>query len=235
MTTPDEASRYQPVGDSDRTASEATSDREQDLTSEAESKPSIDSDVAPDTVEGTAEAPALPLDAVFEILKNKRRRITLHYLLDADGQVSLSDLAEHIAVVENDITYQEMTSTERKRAYVGLYQCHLPKMNELGAVTFDRDRGTIDLGPNHEQLLPYLDVGQEADQERWPRYYLGLAVVNATVFGLALSSSMALDGATSGLLVAAVATVGIVSFAALSLVHYFRVAESDSDADRRSD
>jgi hypothetical protein len=41
--------------------------------------------------------------------------------------------------------------------YVSLYQAHLPKLDEFGAVDFDRDRGTVDRTPQTDDLLRYLD------------------------------------------------------------------------------
>ncbi|PSP49506.1 hypothetical protein BRC67_10995 [Halobacteriales archaeon QH_3_68_24] len=76
-------------------------------------------------------AAELPLDQVFEILKNKRRRTVLRYLKGRDGPVALGDLAEEVAAVENDTPVAQVTSRERKCAYVGLYQCHLPKMDDM--------------------------------------------------------------------------------------------------------
>jgi len=48
-------------------------------------------------------ADPLSLDLVFEVLKNERRRRVLKYLSESSSEtVSLSDLAEHIAAIEND-------------------------------------------------------------------------------------------------------------------------------------
>jgi hypothetical protein len=141
--------------------------------------------------EGATQTPAaepaeLPVDRVFELLKNQRRREVLRYLEDAEEEtVSLSDLAEHIAAIENDTTVQAISSSERKRFYVGLYQCHLPKMDDMNVVVFDQNRGTISLGPNAEQLEEFLDIGDEEGYP-WPRYYAGLAAGGAGLYGLAL-------------------------------------------------
>ena len=134
-----------------------------------------------------AEEPApLPVDRVFELLKNQRRREVLRYLEAADDEtVSLSDLAEHIAAIENDTTVQAISSSERKRVYVGLYQCHLPKMDDMNVVAFDQNRGTISLGPNADQLEEFLDIGDDEGRP-WPRYYAGLAAGGTALYGLAL-------------------------------------------------
>lgn len=115
----------------------------------------------------------LPIDRVFELLKNSRRRETLRYLDDHDGEASLSEVAEHIAAVENDTTPRAITSQQRKRVYVGLYQSHLPKMDDAAVIEFEKNRGTIERGPNAAQLEPYLEV---PDDRQWYRLYLGVAL-----------------------------------------------------------
>jgi len=131
----------------------------------------------------------LSLDYVFEILKNERRRRVLAYLREHDERVTLSDLAEHIAALENDTDVASITSSQRKRVYVGLYQCHLPKMDDMDVVDFNQNRGIIERGPNAEQLYEYLDNGSE-DRTDWPKYYLATAVAGIAYSGLALAGAV---------------------------------------------
>lgn len=100
---------------------------------------------------------ALSKDDVFGILQNQRRRYALKYLLTEDRRVSLGELAEQIAAWENDKGLDEITYSERKRVYVGLYQCHLPKMDDVGVVDFNRDRGHVDPRPGAARYAQYLD------------------------------------------------------------------------------
>jgi len=87
----------------------------------------------------------LSLDERFEILKNERRRIVLQYLKEVDETVQLNDLADQVTAIENDTTVDAITSDERKRVYVGLYQFHLPKMAKMGVVDYNKDRGNVRL------------------------------------------------------------------------------------------
>jgi len=75
------------------------------------------------------------LDRVFTLLRNRRRRLVLEYLRDCESTTQ-SDLARHVAAVENGISEDAVTSTQRKRVYVSLYQAHLPKLDEFGAISF---------------------------------------------------------------------------------------------------
>jgi len=120
---------------------------------------------------------------IFDLLKNSRRRSIIQYLRANDGYAELNDVAEHIAAEENDITVRELSSDQRKRVYIGLYQCHLPKMDTLGVVEYDKNRGTIELQESVSQLLAYMDpVDTADDEESTPdRDWLAPAIAAAVV------------------------------------------------------
>lgn len=58
-----------------------------------------------------------------------------------DETVTISDLSEYVAARENDCTVMELSSTQRERVYVTLYQTHLLTMDSI--IDYNRDRGTI--------------------------------------------------------------------------------------------
>jgi len=103
-----------------------------------------------------AEEQAAQLDQTFTLLQNRRRRLVLEYLRERESTTQ-SALARHVAAVENGIPEDAVTSTQRKRVYVSLYQAHLPKLDDFGAISFDRDRGTVERTPRVDELLQYLD------------------------------------------------------------------------------
>lgn len=123
----------------------------------------------------------LSTDDTFELLKNSRRRAVIRYLIAEDGSAQLSDLAEHIAAAENGITVHELSSDQRKRVYIGLYQCHLPKMDNLGVIEYNKNRGTVELQDSVTQLLPYMETGNGANTSRSPEPVVFSAVVIALV------------------------------------------------------
>jgi len=133
---------------------------------------------------------ALPLDQVFEVLKNERRRTVLRYLADHEEPVALGDLAEHVAANENDTPIKQISSRERKCAYVGLYQCHLPKMDDMDVIDFNQNRGLVETGPNAAQLEQYTDWAGE-EKRPWPLYYgsaAGVGLVSLLTAGFLGSS-----------------------------------------------
>ncbi len=107
----------------------------------------------------------LSKDIIFGLLSVKRRRRVLNYLTDTNGHTTLSDLAEYIAAQEHDTEIRLLDSQQRKRVYVALYQCHLPKLDDADVIEFDRSRGTIERRPTADQLYPYLALDPPATTE----------------------------------------------------------------------
>lgn len=134
-----------------------------------------------------APADNLSLDTTFEVLKNSRRRLVLDNLRGHEQAIELSELADIVTAEENDTEVSAITSTERKRVYVGLYQFHLPKMDDMGIIDFDQDRGTIELTTKGQQLLKAHDRSS-AQCRPWHYLYLGLAAVGLLAAGLSLWS-----------------------------------------------
>ncbi|WP_418286691.1 DUF7344 domain-containing protein [Halorubrum sp. DTA46] len=108
--------------------------------------------------DGGSERSRVTTDEMFDVLKNERRRAVLRYLIEHEGCGELSDVAEHIAAAENDTTIQQLSSQERKRVRIALYQCHLPKMDSLQLVEYNKPRGTIELREAASEFEPYLDL-----------------------------------------------------------------------------
>jgi hypothetical protein len=102
-------------------------------------------------------------DTQFGMLKNRRRRDILRYLRENDDESTLSDLAEFIAAKENGVERRLLSSDERKRVYIGLYQCHLPKMDDARVIDFEKRSGGVRLRPEADQLFAYID--DEDDEE----------------------------------------------------------------------
>lgn len=118
------------------------------------------------------EAATLEKDIVFGTLKNSRRREALRFIRDAGGDSTMRDLSEHIAAIENEIPVGQISSKQRKRVYVSLYQVHLPSMDRDGVVVFNKGRGTVELTEPAAELYPYLD-GTDIDTSHG-RHYLSL-------------------------------------------------------------
>lgn len=127
------------------------------------------------------DPPELTLDTLLEVAQNERRRRILTYLAARDGAVDIGELAEHLAGLEYECPDAGPTSDQRKRMYVGLYQGHLPKMDEMGVVEFDKDRGQIEPGPHARRVTRFVERAT-GDEPPWPRFYLGLVLLAGVLF-----------------------------------------------------
>lgn len=164
--------------------------------------------------ESDPEPETLSTDRKFELLKNERRRHVLRYLWENGNQSTTGELAEHVAVLENDKeSVHELTSKERKTVYVGLHQCHLPKMADYGVIDFNQARGTVELEPLADDLDPYLY--EHPVVPKWPKLYLVSALVGAAIYGVA-----ALWESTTFLTVSTISIIG--SVLALSITQLRR-------------
>ncbi|WP_339105837.1 hypothetical protein [Haloterrigena salinisoli] len=160
------------------------------------------------------EPEALSPDDIFHILQTNRRRDAISYLLDREGPVKMSDIAEHVSAKEHETTVAELTSTQRQRVYIPLYQSHLPKLDEKGVIDYNKPRGIVRPTERIEEFRPYLEAAEsnsspdqedsDADDGRLGRAFGG-------------SQSM-LTGASVGLLAASVSGLFVIPNLALAAI-----------------
>jgi len=153
------------------------------------------------------------LDTVFDILSNPRRRFVLHYLEQREEPVGLNELAAEIAARENDVPVDELTSQQRKRAYVSLYQTHVPKLEEVGVVTYDSESGEVALTDRADEIGEHLE--RSDSDVSWQRWYLLVAVAGIVAIGLTpIAGGGTEDQFRVGLLVlGAIAVIAIANYA----------------------
>ncbi|GAA0652566.1 DUF7344 domain-containing protein [Salarchaeum japonicum] len=122
---------------------------------------------------------------VFHLLSNRRRRHTLHYLRQRDGeQVDLRELSQQLSAWENGVPPAEITHRDRKTVYTSLRQTHLPKMDDANVVDYDPNRGHVEPAEEFEDVEVYLDVVPEQEIPR-SEYYLGLSAFAAALLAVA--------------------------------------------------
>lgn len=125
---------------------------------------------------------SITTDELFTTLSNRRRRYVLHYMKqhrDA-GQVPIRELSEQLAAWENGVETGAVNPKQRKRIYSALHQTHLPKMDRLDIVDYNRNRGTVTMTDSLEQFDIYFGLTHERDLP-WSQLYLGLGAVATTL------------------------------------------------------
>ncbi|NUC70823.1 hypothetical protein HTZ84_00600 [Haloterrigena sp. SYSU A558-1] len=177
-----------------------------------------------ETGESEAEASAaLSPDETFHILQTFRRRESIRYLLERDGPVKMRDVAEHVAAREHKTTVAELTSAQRQRVYIPLYQSHLPKLDTAGVIEYDKPRGIVRPTERLESFRPYLEATtaptdaepDRADREASPngqrRSVAGLGAIVALLLAIAAEALQA-SGVVLGAVIAALVLVAVAVF-----------------------
>ncbi|MCU4801811.1 hypothetical protein OB920_15640 [Halobacteria archaeon HArc-gm2] len=100
----------------------------------------------------------LAASEIFPLLASDRRRDVLHYLTRQVGSISLGELAEQIAIWEDDPTFDQY-----ERILTSLHHTHLPYLVEGGLVQYDSDQETVDGLDAIESVRPYLDLALRDD------------------------------------------------------------------------
>lgn len=136
-----------------------------------------------------SEEPAFSKDEIFHLLQNERRRMVLRYLRGTEGVVRMRDVAEQVAAWEHDTTVENLTSTQRQRVYIPLYQSHLSKLDEAGLIEYQQNRGLVERKPPADRVDRYLELDsteESTDEKRsenpqWDDYYIGATVVSYAI------------------------------------------------------
>ncbi|MFC6723356.1 hypothetical protein ACFQE1_02880 [Halobium palmae] len=115
---------------------------------------------------------------IHDVLRNTRRRLVLERLREADGAETVRDLSEHIAAVESG--EEPPPRNVRQSVYVSLHQTHLPKLDDLGIVTYDSDAKEVTLDEHADELRVYLEVVPKYGIS-WGEYYLGISLLGLLV------------------------------------------------------
>lgn len=136
-------------------------------------------------------ADRLDPDTAFRLLSNQRRRYVLGILAERDEEVSLQTLATVLAERldesgDEDATYQSI--------YVSLYQNHVPRLADAGAVHYDEETRTVRIAhtATTRQLLTLLDAQPDRS---WRGAYVALAAVLAVVAVGSLFGPLSVVGA----------------------------------------
>lgn len=160
-------------------------------TSETRGRPNLDT-TTPDA------------DAVFHVLSNRRRRLVVRVLQEADGPVDIGELARAVAAREQGVPPEEVTHRQRKSAYTALHQNHLPKLVDAGFVEVDREWVAIRLTDRARVLESHLDDADDPTDERDWTTLTACSVGLAAGFlaGVVLAAGVPLVGVAVGVLAA---------------------------------
>lgn len=129
---------------------------------------------------------------IHDVLRNDRRRHTIESLRDSDGVSKVNVLAETIAASESGT--DPPPTNKRQSVYVSLHQTHLPKLDDLGIISYDSEDRTVELLDRVEQVEMYMEVVPRYSLS-WGEFYvawgvLGLLSLLGVVIGVPVLSEL---------------------------------------------
>lgn len=95
---------------------------------------------------------------ILPLLADERRRRVLHYLSQRVGTVSLGELAEQLALWDDNPTYDHY-----ERILTGLHHRDLPMLIDGGLVHYDAEREAVNGLAAIDAVRPYLDLALDDD------------------------------------------------------------------------
>ena len=97
---------------------------------------------------------SLDFQSVLDALRDKHRRRLLVALLEHNPQ-------EEVTIPEG----VDMGEADRELVKAQMYHTHLPRLDELGIIRWNRDENEVVKGPNFEEMRPLLElINDHADE-----------------------------------------------------------------------
>ncbi|WP_423745923.1 hypothetical protein V5735_08235 (plasmid) [Haladaptatus sp. SPP-AMP-3] len=160
-----------------------------------------------------ARSRAFSEQEVYDAVKNLRRRYVLYSLNRQRGSVELGELAEQIAAWENNISREEVSPEQRKSVYSALYQTHLPKLENIGIVSYDRDSKQVSFTDGARDFELYLATDSQTTVP-WHKLYVALSAVGALLLALGWFELVPASGFQ-------LATFVLVAFGMTATAHFY--------------
>lgn len=156
---------------------------------------------------------------IYHILSNPRRREALRHLGENGGKVDVGELSTDIAAAETG--ERPPPTNVRDSVYTSLHQVHLPTLEELGVLTYDRETRTVHRRVNAREIDAYMDVVTPFGIT-WEGIYRTLGTV--ALIGVVASAADVPGAAATSPLVWG--TIGLVAIAVTSTYQLWRYRRS---------
>lgn len=113
-------------------------------------------------------------EQIHDVLSNQRRKETLDFLKREGKEVDLRTLSEEIA--EREAGESPPPKGLRQSVYNSLHQTHLPKLDDLDIIDYDKDRKLVSLRPEARTVDLYMEVLTPYGIT-WSSYYRALGLL----------------------------------------------------------
>lgn len=120
--------------------------------------------MAPSSASFSAVSPdRTPLERLLEALNHRRRRELL-YLLQDTGAIDVESVVRCMAASELDAPPPEISDDVLLDVNIALHHNHLPRLEELGLVEFDRRSEMLRLHITNDDQAALLSTVRELDE-----------------------------------------------------------------------
>lgn len=97
-----------------------------------------------------------PLDELFDVLSDRRRRFVLYYLDGANERATREALVDRIAVREA----VDGEGPIREHVLAELHHVHLPRLQDAGLVEYDQRAGDVVATEKFDRVRRFLDLAR---------------------------------------------------------------------------
>ncbi len=130
---------------------------------------------------------------LYDVLWNIRRRYVLYYTKHVGPTVQFKELVEQIAIWECFGSKDSSNRRKRKSIHNSLIQTHIPKLEQIGLIDYDRESNKITVTDRAEQIELY----PASEGHDWEYGYSFLSVSFLSLVGLAFLGVISLSNPTS--------------------------------------
>ena len=95
----------------------------------------------------------LPTSVVEDLLDSARRRHLVAVLDEADGPLSVAEVARKVRAREHNTTPDAVSDDAVHETCEDIYEEHLPKLTAVEVVTYDSLVGTVELSTDDRRLI----------------------------------------------------------------------------------
>lgn len=113
----------------------------------------------------SGEADADAHNLVFDGISQGVRREVLRFLMARESPVTLPELASHVATADQRRARAEGAAMDKEQVQTALVHTHLPELNDIGLITWNRDEGTVETATHPAIDDPRLRLLLDADVE----------------------------------------------------------------------
>lgn len=107
--------------------------------------------------------PHVEYDTILDLCRDQHRRIVLAVLAHEERSLTINDLTKTIVDHNHHAPITEIGQEEITRIQVSLQHVHIPKLESLSVVDYDRERHLVEPTSRFGQLEPQLSAVIDAD------------------------------------------------------------------------